>query len=149
MVMRFMAEVVAGAALGGLYVVAVRRLAPRATRLMYAVGLVIAAIIYVGFALIGGADPRWTALELAGLVPYTLLAWLGWRCSAWWLAAGWLAHVAWDVGGHLVGGTPAFVPAWYPAVCLGFDIYVAGAIALSVMATSGAEASSAKVAYGR
>ena len=121
-------EFVAGALLAAAFVVSARK--RRAERRLYALGLISAAVIYVGFALAGGADPRWTAIELTGILPFAGLAWLGLRRSAWWLAAGWGAHAAWDVGLHLVAGTPMFVPAWYPVVCIGFDFFVAGALAL-------------------
>jgi hypothetical protein len=124
------AELVAGAVSALLFVVLARRYGPRAEGRLYAVGLVFAAVIYVGFAVFGGAERRWVVVEFAGLLPFTGLAWLGLRSSAWWLAVGWLAHAAWDTGLHLALGTPAFVPAWYPAVCLGFDLLVAGAIGL-------------------
>ena len=44
------------------------------------------------------------------------------------LALGWAAHVIWDVGMHLHGAGAEFTPAWYPAVCIGFDLVVAAAI---------------------
>jgi len=121
-------ELMAGVLLAIGFVLLARRFGRRNEMFMYALGLVIAAIIYVGFALVGAADSRWLAIEVAGLLPYAGFAWLGIR-SPWWLAVGWLAHGAWDTGLHLVAGTPAFVPGWYPVVCMGFDFLVAGVIA--------------------
>ena len=40
------------------------------------------------------------------------------------LAIGWAAHVLWDVGWHF-GESVAFVPSFYPPVCIGFDLVVA------------------------
>jgi hypothetical protein len=61
------------------------------------------------------------------------LAALGvWR-SAWLVAAGWALHAPWDFLLHH-DPVPAFVPAWCTALCLGFDLLVAGALALSLAA---------------
>ncbi len=49
---------------------------------------------------------------------------LGVVSSIWFLAAGWAGHAAWDLV------VPAFadvsyMPTWYAAVCVGFDVVVA------------------------
>lgn len=113
-----------GALLGGLFVLAARGRGWTAEVRLLALGLVVAALIYVVFAL-PGADHRWLALEGAGLAVFGGLAWLGVRASLWWLALGWVAHVAWDVGLHLER-TQAVVGPWYPLLCVGFDLVVAG-----------------------
>ncbi|MGH8630747.1 MAG: DUF6010 family protein, partial [Burkholderiales bacterium] len=95
---------------------------------VFAAGLVVAALLYVGFALAGGAQPRSLLLEFAGAVAFALLAWLGLRRSPLWLALGWGAHVGWDLGLHVGSAAPAFVPAWYPVVCTSFDLLVAAYI---------------------
>lgn len=119
--------VLLGAGLGLLLVAWARRRAAGRERRVYAWALVVAAAIYAGFALAGG-DPPWIGVEAAGLALFAAAAWLGWTRSAWWLSAGWAAHVAWDLGLH-GGGEPAFVPAWYPWLCVGFDPVVAAAVA--------------------
>src|SRR5690349_20146518 len=91
-------ELVAGAVLAVPVVVLARRYASRDEARVYAAGLVIAAVIYVGFAVAGRAEQDWTMIELAGLVPFAAFAWLGLRRSLGWLAAGWAAHAVWDVG---------------------------------------------------
>lgn len=93
----------------------------------WAFALVLAAMIYVAFAA-WGKHWNWLPTELAGLLLYGLVAYLAWRYSPWWLVLGWLAHVAWDIGWH-AGGYPGFVPHWYPGLCIGFDICVAGYLA--------------------
>jgi uncharacterized protein DUF6010 len=113
-----------GAVLGGLVVVAARRLPPAGQARLLALGLVVAALVYVGLAL-AGADRRWLAVEAVGLGVFAVLGWLGVRASIWWLALGWVAHVGWDVGLHL-DRSQAFVGAWYPLLCVGFDLVVAG-----------------------
>jgi hypothetical protein len=131
-------ELVVGAVLALPVVAFVRRLGSRNEGRLYAVSLFIAAAIYVGFAFVGAADRRWMILELAGLVLFIAFAWLGLRSSPWWFVAGWAAHATWDMGLHLVAGTPEFVPVWYPGVCIGFDLLVAGAIGLRAWGLGGA-----------
>jgi hypothetical protein len=117
--------IVLGAVLGGLLVLVAHRFKRAGEIQLLALGLVVAAFIYVVLALAAGADRRWLALESAGLAVFGALAWLGLRVSPWWLALGWVAHVGWDVGLHL-DRTQAFVTAWYPLLCVGFDLVVAG-----------------------
>lgn len=91
----------------------------------FAGSLVIAALVYVGFASIGvayeTASYNWLWVEFLGILIYTFFAYSGVRISAWFLAFGWTAHVLWDVILHS-GEAVAFVPGFYPGVCIGFDI---------------------------
>lgn len=90
----------------------------------YAAALIIAALIYVGFALAWEPTAIW--LELGGVFLYTAFALLGLRYSPWFLALGWLAHVGWDIGVH--GDHTAYVPSWYPLLCLVYDLVIAAYI---------------------
>ena len=99
---------------------------------MLATGLVVAALIYVGLATLGGATAPWIGGELIGVALYSALAGLSLRYSLWWLAVGWAAHPAWDVGLHWIGGGAVFTPAWYTVACVSFDLLVAGYIAVRV-----------------
>lgn len=94
-------------------------------RAIPAIGLVIASVIYVGFAASGGASWHWVGVEVLGVVLYGSLAFLGLRYSQWWLVLGWAAHPLWDVALHLVGDGSAFAPAWYATLCVSFDVVVA------------------------
>jgi hypothetical protein len=114
----------------GVFIVVARTLKPQRELRLYALGLVIAALIYVGFTA-RGAAPAWLMLEVAGLLVFTLLAWLGLKVSALILALAWAAHAAWDVALHKLLDV-AFVPDWYPLVCVGFDLLLAGYIAVRV-----------------
>jgi hypothetical protein len=115
--------------IGGLIALAVlyafRNLKDHQYRKFFARTLIIAALIYVGFAIIGiwfdTAGYNWLLVETAGVFIYTLLAYWGLQKSVWFLSIGWLAHVLWDVGLHFGDGV-AFVPWFYPTVCIGFDI---------------------------
>ncbi len=113
-----------GLLLGSAFI-ALARTTVRSERRFLAAGLVIAALIYVGFATASSAYVPWLALETLGVGFYGALAWLGLRYSPWWLALGWATHPAWDVGLHLVGDGSAFTPAWYSVACVSFDLLVA------------------------
>ncbi len=113
--------VLLGVALAIPYVGVGRRLTGRRARVWWAGGLVVAALVYVAFAVARGAPPLALAFEAAGVVGYGMFAWLGLRGHAGWLAAGWLLHPLWDVGLHTGF---ALAPAWYVWACLGFDVVV-------------------------
>lgn len=102
----------------------------------YANMLVIAAIIYVGFAFFGGAL-EWAYIEVIGVVIFAAIAAAGLKFSYWLLAVGWAAHVLWDVLLHSPETTP-FVPFWYPAACIGFDLVLAGYIAAAILSNNAA-----------
>ena len=108
-----------------------RRYPPEKERLVYAVGLVITAFVYVSFGLAGGASARWLALESLGVFLYGATAWGGLRGRPWLLAMGWAAHVAWDVLFHLSGAGAEYTPPWYPWSCVSFDLIVAIAVLAS------------------
>ena len=112
-----------GALLGGLQIGFDRRLRRRGEVRLFAVYLFLAGVIYVAFAALSGAGARWTAVEGAGLVLFTLLAWSGLRRPAV-LALGWLLHAAWDGALHLAIEQPVIGP-WLPLLCLPFDLLVA------------------------
>lgn len=97
-----------------------------------AIGLVVAALVYVTFAIGRGASARWLGLESAGVLLFGGVAWLGFKGWPAVLAAGWMAHVLWDVLLHLEGAGAAYTPEWYPVLCVSFDLVVAGAILLRI-----------------
>lgn len=113
-----------GAVLGSLFALLARQRTPIGETRLLALGLVVAAFIYVGLAMTG-ADKHWLVLETLGLGLFGLMAWLGVRLSLWWLVLGWVGHVGWDVGFHL-DRSPPFVATWYPLLCVGFDLVVGG-----------------------
>lgn len=120
--------ILAGAALSAPYLLLARAW-PAAAPRIYAIGLVVAAGIYGVLAVVAG-DFGALPLEIGGLLVFTLVAVAGLR---WWqplLALGWAAHVAWDMALHpLASG--GYAPSWYPLLCVGFDLVVAGWIAAS------------------
>lgn len=120
-------------AVGAIAFLVATKVKPDAETRVLAIGLVVAAWIYVGFALVAGASLEWVALEIFGVAIYSLFAGLGVRYSSGWLLVGWLAHPLWDLGLHSVGNTvgntvgssTTIAPAWYPPLCVSFDLVVA------------------------
>ena len=129
--MNQMIALLVGAALSLALVGLARRYPPGRERRVYAVGLVVTALIYVVFGVAGGAGVRWQALEILGVLLYGAAAWAGLRNRPWLLAVGWAAHVAWDVLLHLSGAGSEYTPHWYPWLCVSFDLVVAGAVLAS------------------
>lgn len=115
--------ILGGAALGALFAVLAANRGAAGERRLLALGLVVAALIYVGLAM-PSADSHWLAVEAIGVIMFGGLAWVGSRAAGW-LALGWAAHVAWDVGLHLDRAQPV-VGGWYPLACVGFDLVIAG-----------------------
>jgi hypothetical protein len=107
------------------------RAQPDAGRRLYAIGLLVTALIYVAFPVIGGADSRSLGLEAVGLLLYGAAAWIGFRKSIGLLALGWAMHSVWDVALHLQGAGAAYTPDWYPWGCTSFDLVVGGAVFVS------------------
>ena len=123
------AHLIIGAVSAFVFIIIIaRRSAANWEKRIYAAGLFIAALIYVGFAIIGGASLNWNVIELAGLIVFTLFAVLGLKLSIWLLAAGWALHGLWDALLHMAQHEH-FFPEWYPVICLGFDLIVAVYIA--------------------
>lgn len=110
-----------GVVLGGLFIGFARRLQWRNQVRFFAAGLVIAGAIYLVFGAFHG--PRWIGLEGMGFVLYATLAFAGLRRPRL-LALGWLLHVGWDAGLHLLLDQPVIGP-WLPLLCLPFDTMVA------------------------
>lgn len=115
--------ILVGAVLGAMFAIVARRLGGGGELRVFGLGLVVAALIYVGLAL-PSREGRWLGLESAGLAIFGSLAWLGLRRPGV-LALGWMAHAAWDVGLHL-DRAQSVVGPWYPLTCIGFDLVVAG-----------------------
>lgn len=120
----FVLAVALGVVLALPYVLYARRVRDR--RRVFGIGLVAAAGVYVLFAVFAGTRREWL-IESGGVVLFGILAVLGMRWSAWFLALGWAAHVGWDLLLHPVN-VSSYAPWWYPVICIGFDLVVAGAI---------------------
>ena len=126
--MAWLSWFVLGLVLGAVFIVVARRFGIRGERRLLAVGLIVAALIYVGFA-VAWAGGAWIAAELGGVVVFGGLAVLGLKRSPLSLAVGWALHPVWDAGLHLMGAGAAFAPTWYVVACISFDFLVGGYIA--------------------
>ena len=118
----------AGAVLGTVFVLMALALRRYTRQILFAV-LVVAAVVYAGFALYHGAGVPWLLVELVGVAVYGSVGYRGLRGSMLWLAAGWTLHPLWDVLLHLFGPGASFAPASYAVVCVSFDLVVAGVVA--------------------
>lgn len=94
---------------------------------IWAQGLVIAALIYVLFAVVGW-HLDWVLYELLAVVICLLFVYLAFNHSVYWLSLGWGLHPIWDIYVHLIGPASHVAPSWYAVVCLSFDIFVAAHI---------------------
>ncbi len=94
-------------------------------------GLIVAALIYIGFALYQG-DYQWLAVEFIGVFFYGLFVWLALNNSLLWLAVGWGLHPVWDAALHWLGPGVHIVPSWYAIACLSFDLAVAAYVVYRV-----------------
>lgn len=106
---------------------------PASRQRFWAVALLVAALIYVGFAVLGSAQglvhdpPHTLGYQGLGVMVYGAMGALGMRHPKV-LAAGWALHVVWDLGHRHA----AWVPEWYVAACLAFDLVVAGSVAVDL-----------------
>src|ERR1700741_2620446 len=90
-------EIVVGLFLGVGFVLLVRLSASYAR--LFAIGLVVTAVIYVGLAIFNGSV-KWISIEVAGVAIFAGFALLGLKKSEWFRAAGWALHPLWDAGLH-------------------------------------------------
>ena len=125
-------EIIIGAIVAGAIAFAFRKIKNERFAKFLAGSLIIAALIYIGFAtfgvFIGEAAASWILVEIGGFFLYSVFAYLGVKISEWFLAIGWATHVLWDVVLHFGEATAGFVPAFYPPVCIGFDLAIAAYI---------------------
>ena len=101
------------------------------TKLVYAMGLVLIASVYVGFAVADGR-PRVIGVESAVAAAFIVVAAVALTGSPWLLVAGLAGHGLKDLWQHrtlFVRGT-----RWWPPFCLVVDWVAAAVIALEIAA---------------
>lgn len=120
-------ELAIGIILAELTILIIQALSPAIHQKFYAIALITAALIYVGFSSLS-KNTAWIFTELLGVIIFSIIAFAGIKFSSWFLAMGWLIHPAWDllIDNH---NLTKFVPQWYPIVCIGYDILMASYIA--------------------
>ena len=122
--------------LGGVLVGALQAATPLAfwwldSATVYALGLVLIAAVYVGFAV---ADGRWKviAVESSVTFAFVLIAAAAVTGSAWLLVVGLFGHGLKDLWQHrtqFVRGT-----RWWPPFCMAVDFVVAAIIVVEIAA---------------
>ena len=122
--------VAAGAAAALIPDLYLRRKAPRARTALYATGLITAAAIYPALHS-GPAEPAERNREIGAVLATVGVAVLASRKKRGrkLLALGWASHALFDAL-HERSST-SLLPSWYPAVCAGYDVALAAAIATS------------------
>ena len=123
--MLYLTWLLLGAALAVLFIIIGHRVKFLDFKISMAIGLVVAALIYVGFALAWG-NIQWVLIEALGIPLYGAMAWLGLRKSPIWIAVGWLLHMPWDLFVHYIGPGFHVAPEWYMFACFSFDLIVGG-----------------------
>ena len=84
----------------------------------------IIALVYLVFALIDGRG-QILVEELLGIAFFAVMAWLGYqRDEKWIFIVGLIGHAIWDWA-HQPDLLTGYVPAWYPAICLAYDLALA------------------------
>lgn len=121
--MIYVAWLLLGAILAAVYILIGNKIKVPDFKTNMAIGLFVAALIYVGFALAWG-NAQWVAIEALGLPIYGGMAWLGLRKSPIWLGVGWLLHMPWDMFVHYIGPGFHLAPVWYMFACFSFDLIV-------------------------
>lgn len=86
----------------------------------WSAALVVAALVYPAVAL-GAGLPETAARAFVAALPWLAVAVAAPRFGPLLLAAGWAAHGVWD----MIPVNRPWMPAFYPPLCLGFDLVVA------------------------
>ncbi|HEX2187315.1 MAG TPA: DUF6010 family protein [Longimicrobiaceae bacterium] len=124
----FLMWLVAGLLLGALFLSFAGRGSRERELHVLSIGLFVAALLYLGFSLLGGAQSKWILMESAGVLLYGAVAWAGVKHAPRLLALGWALHMVWDAALHLQGAPAQYTPGGYALLCIGFDLLVAGYI---------------------
>lgn len=127
--MEFVIWLFAGLVLVAPLLLYANRQALRANQRIFGRGLVIAAGLYVAFAVIN-ANVFWLTVEILGVAAFSIFYGLGTKYSINWLALGWALHPAWDGIIHIAGPGAQIAPFWYAAACIPFDLAIAGYLSI-------------------
>ena len=96
-------------------------------RAFYPTVLVVVALLYDLFAVMGGS-PGALRAELVGTAVFIVFVVLGFRRNLWFAVSGLAGHGVFDLAHpHLI--TNQGVPAWWPAFCLAYDVTAAAGLA--------------------
>jgi hypothetical protein len=96
-------------------------------RAFYPTLLIVIALYYILFAVMGGSA-RALGAESIQLVVFTVIAVVGFRSSLWWVAAGLVGHGVFDFFHGALVSNPG-VPAWWPMFCGAADLVLGAFLA--------------------
>jgi hypothetical protein len=96
-------------------------------RAFYPTVLIVIAMIYDLFAVMGGSNHT-LGLEVLVGVGFVSSAVLGFKSNLWWAAGGLFAHGVFDFFHGRLYSNPG-VPVWWPAFCLAYDATAAVVLA--------------------
>lgn len=127
----FVVELGAGVALALIMIALWRRYSD--WEVPFAAALLCAAALFYPFVgLIQGVSLLAMPIAITAVVFMSLLCWLGYRSSLWFLALGWGLHGIWDLVVPLMENVD-HMPHWYAGLCIGFDIVVGAYFALRAL----------------
>jgi hypothetical protein len=120
--------ILAGIVLGLASDAGARSYAPRHRLSLHSIGLVGAAVIYPALRSGAAAEPAERQRELGGVLAGVVLTVLAVRSARRpsLLAAGWATHALFDAVHHR--SESSLLPDWYPALCAGYDLALAGSL---------------------
>ncbi|MFA4893569.1 hypothetical protein [Brevundimonas sp.] len=107
-------------------------------RAAYPVILILIAVLYELFAVLGGS----TAALLSELLPTAVfvgVSVLGFRTSLWWVVAGLIGHGVYDIFHPAIFTNPG-VPVWWPMFCMAYDVAAGVFLAWRLMRSHGVHA---------
>ena len=97
-------------------------------RAFYPTVMIVIALIYGLFAVLGGDVTALLGWESVGIVGFILMAVLGFKFNLWLVVAALAGHGVFDLfHGHVIAN--AGVPVWWPSFCMTYDVTAAGGLA--------------------
>jgi hypothetical protein len=96
-------------------------------RAFYPTVLIVIALYYALFAVMGGSVPALLS-ESSAIIVFLLAAAVGFKRSLWFVVAGLAAHGIFDALHPRLITDPG-VPVWWPEFCLAYDVAAAGYLA--------------------
>jgi hypothetical protein len=120
-----------GGVLAGLVSVFARLVGLDRDRAFYPTVLIVIALYYVLFAVMGGSVHA-LLVETLVMTGFSVAAVVGFKRNLWLVAGALAGHGVFDfVHGYLV--TNPGVPAWWPPFCLAYDVVAAGFLAWLIL----------------
>lgn len=107
-------------------------------RAVYPVILIVIAVLYELFAVLGGSNAALLS-ELAPTAVFVGVSVLGFRTSLWWVVAGLIGHGLYDIIHPAIFMNPG-VPVWWPMFCMAYDVAAGAFLAWRLLRGRGPQA---------